>query len=339
MSQPTKPHVVVLGGGNFGTCLAQHLANNGNDVTIWSIEPEVVASINSRHTNPKYLSSAILSERIVATNKISRELMGNAKAIVLAVPTQVLRQVLVEHRELFSTRHLIVSTVKGIEIDTLCLPSTILAESLGQEIGRSACFLSGPSFAEEVFHQQPTAVSMASENESSAQSAQDLFHAPFFRVYTSKDPIGLGIAGAVKNVIAIASGAVAGLGFQNNSRAGLLTRGLAEIQRLGVRMGASPMTFNGLGGVGDLFLTCTSEKSRNYTVGYRLGRGEDLNTILATVGSVAEGYYTAKAVFRLSKKLGVEMPICHQVHAVLYESRPIKDAVHELLNREPKAEI
>jgi glycerol-3-phosphate dehydrogenase len=329
----------VLGAGNFGTCLAQHLANNLHDVTIWSIEEDVVASINHKRQNLKYLSSAILSERIAATNKISRSLLETSAAIVIALPTQALRAVLEGIKADYNPDLLLVSTVKGIEIDTLALPLGIIQDVLGADIAHRACVLSGPSFAEEVFHRQPTAVSMASFSEADCLAAQDLFHAPFFRVYRSSDPIGLGVAGAVKNVIAIAAGAVAGLGFQNNSRAALLTRGLAEISKIGIAMGADSRTFNGLGGVGDLFLTCTSEKSRNFTVGFRLGKGEMLEDILKSVGSVAEGVYTAKAVHILSRKLGVEAPICDQVYEVLYENKAIQQAVSSLLTREPKAEF
>jgi glycerol-3-phosphate dehydrogenase (NAD(P)+) len=200
-------------------------------------------------------------------------------------------------------------------------------------------FLSGPSFAVEIMAGHPTCVSVASHDPDCALAAQKMCHTPLFRCYTSSDPVGLEIAGALKNVIAIASGAAAGLGYQENSRAAFLTRGLAEMTRIGLALKANPITFNGLGGVGDLFLTCTSKKSRNFTVGYRLGNGEQLDTIVESVGSVAEGVTTAKAAFELVDRLGVDAPIIREVFAVLYQGKDIQDAIRDLLNRDPKPEV
>jgi glycerol-3-phosphate dehydrogenase len=332
-------HVLVLGAGNFGTCLAQQLADNGHLVNIWSIDQEIVDSINKTHRNPKYLSSASLSERVKATNKITKDIVDSAVAVVLAIPTQVLREVLGLLKPYAEPDLLIICAAKGIEVDSLELPGGIIRASLGDEIGNRACVLSGPSFAIEVMENQPTAVSMASKDLQACLHAQRLFHNERFRVYSSDDPVGLEIAGAIKNVIAIASGAVAGLGFQNNSRAAIVTRGLSEITRIGVALGAKPLTFTGLGGVGDLFLTCTSEKSRNFTVGFRLGKGETLEHIMRTMDSTAEGVFTAKAVFALTEKLGVSAPICDQVYEVLYRGRPIGEAVQALVTRAMKAEL
>jgi glycerol-3-phosphate dehydrogenase len=232
-----------------------------------------------------------------------------------------------------------VCAAKGIELGTQRLPKDIIADVLGAEHGDNAVFLSGPSFASEIAARQPTCVAVASKDARRAAWAQELFHAVHFRVYTSDDPIGLEVAGALKNVVAIAAGATVGIGFQMNSRAALITRGLAELTRIGAALGANPLTFKGLGGVGDLFLTCTSEKSRNFMVGYRLGRGEALAEVQRTLGSVAEGVATTKAAFELSQRLGVDVPIIHETYNVLYEGKPIAQAVMDLLTREAKPEF
>jgi glycerol-3-phosphate dehydrogenase (NAD(P)+) len=210
---------------------------------------------------------------------------------------------------------------------------------LGADVADNLVALSGPSFAIEVAKRLPTAVTMASLNKDRAVWGQRVFHSPYFRVFTSSDPKSLEVAGALKNIIAIAAGACDGFGYQANSRAALITRGLAEMTRAGVAYGANPLTFNGLSGVGDLFLTCTSQKSRNYRVGYRLGQGEKLENIVQSLGSVAEGVATTKAAYQLSLDMNVDMPITKEVYRVLYEAKPIKEAVLALLNRDAKDEI
>ncbi len=336
---PTHKSILVLGSGNFGTCLAQHLASKGLSVTIWARNEEVARGINTTRRNPVYLSDILLSERISATPKLEADTLKDRSLIVLAVPTQSVRAVLECMRPMIAPDTIIVSAAKGIENNTLALPMDIIKDVLGRDHGERAVVLSGPSFAAEVISMQPTAVSLASYSEQAALAVQAIFHTPYFRAYTSDDPVGLEVAGALKNVIAIAAGACAGLGYQQNSQAALLTRGLAEITRIGVRLGANPLTFTGLGGVGDLFLTCSSKKSRNYSVGYRLGQGEVLDHVLKTLGSVAEGVATTKAARQLAKKLSVDAPITEQVYAVLYEGRPIKEAVMGLMTREAKPEL
>lgn len=336
---PTDKSILVLGSGNFGTCLAQHLANKGLSVTIWARQEEVARSINSSRRNPVYLSDIALSERIIAISKLDAAAFKDRSLVILAVPTQAARSVLQSIKPHISAETIVVSAAKGIENQTLALPLDIIKDVLGPAHGEKAVVLSGPSFAAEVIASQPTAVSLGSYSEKAALTVQSIFHTPYFRAYTSDDPVGLEVAGALKNVIAIAAGACAGLNFQQNSQAALLTRGLAEITRIGVRLGAQPLTFTGLGGVGDLFLTCSSTKSRNYSVGYRLGRGEELPHVLRTLGSVAEGVATAKAAWQLTQKLSVDAPITEQVHAVLYEGRPIKEAVMALMTREAKPEL
>lgn len=337
MTSAHGENILVLGAGNFGTCLAQHLADKGYHVTVWTRSEEIVHAINKTHRNPKYLSTINLSPRLSATHIIDADLVARTRVVVHATPTQTMREVLGMLKPYWRKELPLVCAAKGIEMDTLLLPGDIIAKVLGQDAARTATFLSGPSFATEIAARQPTAVAAASLDRASAERAQGLFHAAHFRVYTSDDPIGLEVAGALKNVVAIAAGASQGIGFQANSRAALITRGLAEITRVGVEMGSNPLTFQGLGGVGDLFLTCTSEKSRNFTVGYRLGKGESLETVLATSG-VAEGVTTAKAAKALVDKLGVEAPILTEVYKVLYDRKPITQAVMDLLTREAKPE-
>ncbi|MEY4630023.1 MAG: hypothetical protein RIQ81_143 [Pseudomonadota bacterium] len=332
--------ILVMGAGNFGTCLAQHLAEKGHPVTIWARSPEIATGINQNRKNPKYLTALTLSSRITAINNITDDVLREHRIIVLATAAQALSEVLKILAAHGVTRdHLLVCAAKGIEVSTMRLPGQMISDALGEDTGKKAVFLSGPSFASEVASHQPTAVVAASHDTERAQTVQALFHAPHFRVYTSDDPVGVELAGALKNVIAIAAGASVGLGFEMNSRAALITRGLAEISRIGRAMGANPLTFVGLAGVGDLFLTCTSEKSRNFQVGFRLGRGEKIDRILATLGSVSEGYATTMAAKDLAQKLGVDAPITEATYGVLYEARPIAQAVMGLLTRDAKPEI
>jgi len=337
MSSPSQ--VLVLGAGNYGTCLAQHLAEQGHQVVIWSRSPDVVLEINTKRKNPKYLSHITLSSRIRAINNVDDETLAKCGYLIISTPTQSMREVLGQFKGKKCDHLLIICASKGIEIGTLLLPIDIIREVMGEKAAEHSAILSGPSFAAEVIIRQPTAVSVASKNAESARRAQALFHAAHFRAYSSLDPIGLEVAGALKNVIAIAAGAAKGIGFQSNTAAAILTRGLAELTRVGVALGANPLTFTGLGGVGDLFLTCTSEKSRNFTVGFRLGKGESLKQIIDTVGSVAEGVTTAKAAHQLRLKLQLDLPIIEQVYKVLYEDKPIVQAVTDLITREAREEI
>jgi glycerol-3-phosphate dehydrogenase (NAD(P)+) len=339
MADRLGERILVLGAGNFGTCLAQHLAEKGYRVTLWTRDEEQAHAINETRRNPLYLSSITLSSRITATHVIDAALMEQTSVVLQVIPTQGMREALTPLKKWWRSDLLLVCAAKGIELGTMELPGGIIAGVLGKEIADRSVFLSGPSFASEVAARQPTCVVAASRDAGRAQWAQELLHAPHFRVYTSDDPIGLEVAGALKNVVAIAAGATVGIGFQMNSRAALITRGLAEMTRVGVALGASPITFQGLGGVGDLFLTCTSEKSRNFTVGYRLGRGEALAEVLQSVGSVAEGVSTTEAAYKLAEKLQVDAPIIKEVWRCLYEQKPIAQAVMDLLTREAKAEF
>ncbi len=339
MQSSNKNRVLVVGAGNFGTCLAQHLASIEHEVFIWARDKKVTDSINEQHRNPKYLSTITLSDRISATHILEEGLVKSCAVILLVIPTQSLREVLEKLKGKVSEDQLLISAAKGIEMASLKLPHDIISDVLGEKIAEKAVALSGPSFAVEIAVQQPTGVSAASKFADRAKWAQDIFHAPYFRVYTSDDPRGLEVAGALKNVIAIASGACAGLGFQANARATVITRGLNEISRFGKALGADPLTFTGLGGVGDLFLTCTSEKSRNYTVGYRVGMGEPFEEVVKNLGSVAEGVHTTKSAYELSKKLAIDAPITEQVYKVIYEAKPVKQAVYDLMHRDAKREL
>ncbi|MBP9706713.1 MAG: NAD(P)-dependent glycerol-3-phosphate dehydrogenase [Oligoflexales bacterium] len=341
MTSPSNcKNILVLGAGNFGTCLAQHLALRGHRIKLWDINPVVVDGINSKQQNPNYLSHIKLSPNIEAVQNISAHDLQNIHSCVLAVPTQFLRPTLENQlRGKLQQPLLICCAAKGIEVKTFKLPLEIIADVLGKNFADYSTVLSGPSFATEVAENIPTAVAVAGYRTDAARETQELFHTPLFRVYTSEDPIGLEIAGALKNVIAIASGACMGLGFQNNSRAAIITRGLAEITRIGVKMGADPLTFLGLGGVGDLFLTCTSEKSRNFSVGFSLGQGQSLKASLDKAGSVAEGVTTAQAAYKLTKSIDVSSPIIDEVYHVLFESKPIQQAVRDLIEREAKSEL
>lgn len=302
-------------------------------------DQNVVNSINDNHRNCKYLKETRLPDSLTATCTLNSDLFLQNSVVLISIPTQAMRKSLETIKPFLSPSHLLIFVNKGIECSTLQLPSDIVTEVLGEELGSKACFLSGPSFAIEVVGRQPTCVSVASRSSPRAKRTQRLFHSPCFRVYDIEDVQGLEVAGALKNVIAIASGACAGAGYQANARAAIITRGLAEITRFGVVLGADPITFAGLSGVGDLFLTCTSEKSRNYTVGYRLGKGEGLKEIVESLGSVAEGVATTKAAYDLARKIGVETPIIDQAYAVLYEEKPLAKAFEELTNREASPEF
>ncbi|OAJ45399.1 hypothetical protein BDEG_28539 [Batrachochytrium dendrobatidis JEL423] len=317
-----QERVLVVGGGNFGTCLADHLADKGNSVTIWARDQSLVDGIMNDHINHKYIPGIQLSPGLKATSVLDANTIQSATVIIMSIPTQYMRSILEKIRDHLTVNQLLVFVNKGIEESSGLLPNDIAIQVCGIEIGERAAFLSGPSFAAEVVKRQPR-----------------LFHAPHFRVYEIHDTIGVEVAGALKNVIALAAGACAGVGFQMNSRAALITRGLAELARFGVALGANPLTFAGLSGVGDLLLTCTSEKSRNFTVGYRIGKGETLEEIITSLGSVAEGVATTKAAYALARKLNVDSPITDEVYAVLFEKKPVKQAMKDLMERDPSEEM
>lgn len=329
--------VSVLGSGSFGTALGNVLADKNYEVYLYARRREIVDSINLKKENVEYLPNITLSKNLFATNNIE-ECLENTALIVLAIPTQNLTQFIKENYKFFKDNIPIVSVSKGIENHTLRLVSEVLEEELPKEFHQNLCYLSGPSFAKEIVKRYPTVVSIASKNESMAQKVQEYFFTSYFRTYWNNDVIGVEVGGALKNVIAIACGISDGLQLGHNTRAAIITRGLAEITRLGVAKGANPITFLGLTGLGDLVLTCTGELSRNRTVGIQLGQGKNLEEILTSLHQVAEGVTTTKSAYELSKKLNIEMPITEAVYKILYNNTKPQEVVKELMQRKLKKE-
>ncbi|KAF9460138.1 glycerol-3-phosphate dehydrogenase [Collybia nuda] len=340
-SQNSK--VLIFGSGNFGSCLASHLGDSQHDVYMWGRDKNIVDHFNNHHRNPMYLRDHQFPTNITAVGPElpDKNFMDKMDVLLFAIPTQFLRKNLLILQPQFNVQNmpLLIFVNKGIEIGTHALTLEIIADTCGPQIAKAATFISGPSFAKEIVERQPTSVSVASFTESEANKASALFHQPHFRCYTGRDPIGIELSGALKNVYAIAAGMSDGLGFQNNTRAMIITRGLAEMTCIGTAYGASPLTFLGLAGVGDLFLTCSSSNSRNYTVGYRLGQGESLDIIMETLGSVAEGVSTTKGVRTIIEELGVTAPIASSVYDVLYNDKDTRVAVRELMELPPSREL
>jgi glycerol-3-phosphate dehydrogenase (NAD(P)+) len=326
--------IAVLGAGSWGTTLANLLATKGDEVRIWAYEPEVVETINRRHENPVFLPGIPLAPGLRAYSD-ARETVSGAPVIVSAAPSHAVRSVVSGLRGRVAPGSLVVSATKGIEPDTLALMSSVFGECL-PEVRFAA--LSGPSFALEVCQGQPTLVVAASRDESTARDAQRIFATPRFRVYSHDDVVGVELAGALKNVIAIAAGILEGLGMGHNPRAALITRGLAEITRLGMALGASPLTFAGLAGMGDLILTTTGDLSRNRALGVALAQGQSFEDYRATHRSVAEGANASKAGAALGARMGVELPITQKVGEVLFSGKPAREGIAELMARELKSE-
>jgi glycerol-3-phosphate dehydrogenase (NAD(P)+) len=327
----------VIGAGSWGTTLADMLAKKGHRVTLWAYEKELISELLADRENSIYLPGIKLASNLHFTNSLE-DAVRDRNLLLFVVPTQVLRRVLVDAAPHIAADSIIVSASKGIEVESLKLVSQIYKESLPEALYRKFAVLSGPSFAREVAKEMPTAVVAAASDPLVAKRVQDIFNCSFFRVYTNSDLIGVELGGAVKNVIALAAGISDGLGFGSNTRAALITRGLAEMSRLGLALGARPETFAGLAGMGDLVLTCTGDLSRNRSVGIQLGQGRTLTEILAEMRMVAEGVKTTESTCLLAWKLGVEMPIAFKVNEILYNDRPARDAVIELMSRDLKAE-
>jgi glycerol-3-phosphate dehydrogenase (NAD(P)+) len=328
--------VAVLGAGSFGTCLALLCARE-HDVTIWARKPEVADAINRERRNPLYLEDIEMPERVRASNDLA-EVLAERELVICAVPSHGVREVMTLAGRHLSREALIVSTVKGIELGTWFRMDQVLQEVLDPVHHPHLVFLSGPSFAREIADGRPTAVTLACAVESYAISVQQTLSSPSFRCYTISDVIGAELGGALKNVIAIAVGMCDGMNSGQNARAAVMTRGLREITRLGVALGADPLTFLGLAGMGDLVLTCTGDLSRNRKVGLELGRGRDLEEIVAGMRQVAEGIRTTHAACKLAEKHGVEMPIAMGVKAVLDGEISPQDAAHGLMVRQLRNE-
>ncbi len=328
----------VIGGGSWGTALAAVLGNNGHEVTIWSFEEDVAEALAKKHENPRYMPGMPLPQRVTGTHDLAKALSG-AELVVAVNPSHVTRPVMKQAAPHLPKATAIVSATKGIENDTLFTMHEVLEDVLPTEMHPYLCCLSGPSFAKETMLKHPTAVVVASPWEKLAKKVQRIFSNDYFRVYTSNDVTGVELGGSLKNVCAIAAGISDGMGFGSNTRAAIMTRGLAELVRLSVRKGANPITLSGLAGMGDLVLTCTGELSRNRTVGLALGRGEKLKDVLAGMTQVAEGVRTAKSVHDLAQKLDVDLPLHEAVYRILYEDLPAKAAVQSLTSRELKSEF
>ncbi len=334
----TGMKIGVIGAGAWGTSLANLLAHKGYEVNLWAFEEEVCLQIRESRKNKVFLPGVRLSPNIKPSNDPD-EVAAGKDMLLLVVPSHVFRSVaakLVHHP---SEKTLIVSATKGIENKSHLTMSGILEQLLPPRLHGRIAVLSGPSFAKEVAKKIPTAVTVAARNPEVARDVQATFVTPYLRVYTSYDIVGAQLGGAIKNVMAIAAGISDGLGLGYNTRAALITRGMTEIQRLGVRLGANPKTFMGLAGIGDLVLTCTGKLSRNWTVGHKLGQGIKLDTILSDMRTVAEGVKTTKSVYNMSRKLAVEMPIVEQVYGILYEDVDPKEALQTLMSRHLKHEI
>ena len=324
----------VVGAGAWGTALANVLAINGHDVVLWARESDVVETINHDHVNARFLAGHALEPSLRATGRIDEAVVG-AQLVVYAPPSHALRAVAAAGRQSVGARVPVVVASKGIERETFALMTDVVESELP---GRPVIALSGPSFAAEVAARQPTAVVAASDDESAALRAQELFANVFFRVYTQSDVRGVELGGSLKNVMAVATGMAEGLGLGYNSRAALITRGLAEMTRLGVALGASSRTFAGLAGIGDLVLTCTGALSRNRALGVEIGRGSTLEEALAGRETVAEGVFTAESAHALAAARGIEMPIVETVHRALFEQYPVRKALDDLMRRELRAE-
>lgn len=329
----TGRKVAVLGSGAWGTALAKVLADKGDDVWMWTRRDDMVRAVNQDHRNTLYLPSATLPPTLRATKDLSEALRG-AGLVLFVAPSHATREVARAVASVIPTDVPIVSATKGIETDSLMFMDEVLCEELPRTAAGNLAFLSGPSFAKELAAELPTAVVIASRSSAVCQDVMQRFRAKFLRLYSSDDVIGVECGGALKNVIAIAAGAVDGMGFGHNTRAALITRGIAEVARLSIARGGQALTLAGLAGMGDLVLTCTGELSRNRTVGLELGKGRTLAEILASLGHVAEGVKTTKSAFDLSRRLGIDMPITRETYALIYEGKPVANAVEDLMGRE-----
>lgn len=329
--------VTLLVAGSWGTALASVLADNGHDVYVWTRSEQQAAEINLQHTNSRYLPGVTLSDRIVASSDMEEAVKGTS-AIIIVAPSSAMRAVVQQLKPFYEKGTVIIHATKGFELPSLKRMSTVIAEDLDCAEG-DIVVLSGPSHAEEVVKRNPTTIVVAALNDDKANYARDLFMNVNFRVYTNRDQVGVELAGALKNIIALGAGMSDGLGFGDNAKAAIITRGLAEISRVGVQMGANPLTFSGLAGVGDLVVTATSKHSRNWRAGYALGQGKPLNEVLEAMGMVVEGIRTTEAAHAISIKYNVQMPIADQLYQVLFTGKDSRTAVEALMGRDPKTEM
>ena len=327
----------VVGAGSWGTALAKLLADKGFPLDLWVFEPEVKEQIEQDRENKVFLPGFKLAENIRPTNDLAQA-VADKDLVLVVVPSHCMRGTSEQMAPLVHKDTVVVTASKGIENKTHMTMTDILEENLSDLPPENLAVLSGPSFAKEVARHVPTVVASASKNRGTAEYVQKIFSCPSFRVYVNDDPVGTQIGGAMKNVLAIAAGICDGMDMGLNPRAALITRGLTEMNRLGTRLGANPLTLSGLAGVGDLLLTCTGALSRNYTVGKQIGQGKKLDEIISEMRMVAEGVKTTRSVYNLSQKLGVDLPICNEVFRVLFEDLPVEETVQRLMNRSLKHE-
>ncbi len=333
-----KRRIGILGSGSWGTALAMVLSDNNHDVKLWSRQEEQIEEINTEHTNKHYLKDIKLAVDIEATDDLEKTVKW-ADTLLFVIPTKATRQVARQAAAYMDKKINVIHATKGLEQATHKRISEVLAEELPEDYVKGLSVLSGPSHAEEVAVGDLTAITSASLDEKAASDTQNLFMNRYFRVYTNDDVIGVELGGALKNIIALGVGVLSGLGYGDNAKAALLTRGLWEISRLGTEGGADIQTFMGLSGVGDLVVTATSEHSRNYRAGYQLAQGKSLPEVEADMGMVIEGVLTTKAAYELAQEKGIDMPITRALHAVLYEGSEIGDAIQRLMLREKKDEF
>lgn len=333
----TKQKIAVLGPGSWGTALAQVLNDNEHDVRLWGNIPEQIEEINTHHTNTHYFKDVVLDPSIKAYLDL-KEALDQVDAILFVVPTKVTRLVAKQVAELLNHKVTIMHASKGLEPGTHERLSTILEEEIPAELRSEVVVVSGPSHAEETIVRDLTLITAASKDLDTAKYVQNLFSNTYFRLYTNTDVIGVETAGALKNIIAVGAGALHGLGFGDNAKAAVITRGLAEITRLGVKLGADPLTYSGLSGVGDLIVTGTSVHSRNWRAGDALGRGEKLEDIERNMGMVIEGISTTKVAYEIAQELGVYMPITTAIYQSIYEGADIKETILSMMSNELRSE-
>lgn len=333
----TKQKIAVLGPGSWGTALAQVLNDNGHEVRLWGNIAEQIDELNQKHTNSRYFDDVVLDEAITAYHDLPEALEG-VDAVLFVVPTKVTRLVAKQVAQTLTHKVTIMHASKGLEPGTHERLSTILEEEIPARLRSEIVVVSGPSHAEETIIRDITLITAASKDIRAAKYVQELFSNHYFRLYTNTDVVGVETAGALKNIIAVGAGALHGLGYGDNAKAAIITRGLAEITRLGVAMGANPLTYSGLSGVGDLIVTGTSIHSRNWRAGDALGRGEKLETIEKNMGMVIEGISTTKVAYELAQELDVYMPITTAIYRTIYEGADIKEAILEMMSNEFRSE-
>ncbi|MCI3870978.1 NAD(P)H-dependent glycerol-3-phosphate dehydrogenase [Lactococcus petauri] len=329
--------IAVLGPGSWGTALSQVLNDNGHEVRIWGNNVDQIAEINEKHTNERYFKGITLNQKISAYTDLEFAL-SDIDAILFVVPTKVTRLVAQQVAKVLKHKVTVMHASKGLEQGTHERISSILEEEIPEEYRSEIVVVSGPSHAEETIRRDITLISAASNDLETAKYAQEIFSNDYFRLYTNTDVIGVETAGALKNIIAVGAGALHGLGFGDNAKAAIITRGLAEITRLGVAMGAQPLTYSGLSGVGDLIVTGTSIHSRNWRAGDALGRGEKLADIEANMGMVIEGVSTTKAAYELAQSMHIDMPITETIYKVLYENMDAREGILDIMRRETRTE-